>query len=96
MAVLAIYDDASEALHATLYGCSFHVGAYKPGVELIDHNSIKSHYRSNINMTLMLLGGTLSDLIIFIGNITNNSELVDKATKTHKNIIETIENTISS
>lgn len=36
MNTLTIYSDASEALHGSLYGCTFHIGASDPG--LAQHN----------------------------------------------------------
>jgi len=36
MNTLTIYSNASEALHGSLFGCSFHTGAYDPSIDISD------------------------------------------------------------
>lgn len=50
IAVQAIYDDASEALHGTLYGCTFHLGAFKPGLRPKSQEAIADQHKQNLAM----------------------------------------------
>lgn len=46
MCKLNIYEDASEALHGTLYGSLFHLGLFSPGTKLTNPNDLVQHYTS--------------------------------------------------
>jgi len=52
MNVFSIYEDASEALHGTLYGCSFQGGYYNPN---FDHTNPEEANKSVQKYTAMLL-----------------------------------------
>ncbi len=52
MNVFSIYEDASEALHGTLYGCSFQGGYYNPN---FDHTNSVEANKSIQKYTTMLL-----------------------------------------
>lgn len=49
MSLLTIYADASEALHGTLYGAAFHLGAYDVGAVPKDQESLDRHRRSTLS-----------------------------------------------
>lgn len=46
----SIYEDASEALHGTMYGCTFHTSAYEPGVSHTDESELNDNLRKNLTM----------------------------------------------
>jgi hypothetical protein len=66
LATLATYDDGSEALHATLYGCTFHLGAFKPGIKLESPEDICRQHHESLTMIFFLFGLLLNQLIEYI------------------------------
>jgi hypothetical protein len=52
MNVFSIYEDASEAVHGTLYGCSFQGGFYNPN---FDHTNPVEAHKNLQKYTTMLL-----------------------------------------
>jgi hypothetical protein len=47
-ATAAFYDDCSEALHGTVYGCCFHCGGFQPGCKLEHVEDLGDWYRSGL------------------------------------------------
>jgi len=77
--MLSIYEDASEALHGTLYGVSFHTGAHQPG---FDHSDIKAAETNNYrNWTLLHwgLGLMLDEVLQFLASSSDIAELASKS-----------------
>lgn len=66
MSLLMIYSDASEALHGTLYGAVFHLGAYDPAPAPQDEASLRSHCCQTLSMLYLFSAGALNDLLGFI------------------------------
>ena len=79
MATIGIYDDASEALHATLYGCVFHMGAFQPGVEIKEWKDAQEHHRGGISMMYFVLSVLLGYITILIGDKIGNDDLKNDA-----------------
>lgn len=60
---LMVYEDASEALHGTGYGCTFHFGRYLPGTEAWGRDGMISHWYGTVSLLVQFAADTL-DLII--------------------------------
>lgn len=69
MSLLTVYADASEALHGTLYGAVFHLGAYDPGLVPKDEASLQAHHCQTLSTLYLLAGGSVDDLLKFLGAI---------------------------
>lgn len=70
MSLLTIYADASEALHGTLYGAAFHLGAYSVGSVPTDQESLDRHRYATLCCLYLMTGGaidTLISLLNFLG-----------------------------
>jgi hypothetical protein len=72
------YDDASEVLHGTLYGCLFFLGAFTPGPPPRDAEEIRKHYRSDLSAIFFLVHFLLIDLNEYLGNELKNDELMEQ------------------
>lgn len=66
MHLLTIYSDASEAIHGTIYGSLFHLGAFSPGSKPHDQASLDKHRYSTLSMLYLLTAGTIDTLISFL------------------------------
>lgn len=66
IATLLIYEDASEALHGTLYGCTFHSGAYIPGLEKSNPAELKKHVAETLRLIYYILGAMFHQSIILL------------------------------
>jgi hypothetical protein len=89
MALEVIYDDASEALHGTLYGCTFHLGAYD-GEENKDAEEIIKKYRKNLTMIFFFLGYLLGDLNQYIFRKCDMNDLVELSDDINSQIKDTL------
>ena len=63
MSLLTIYADASEALHGTLYGAVFHLGAYSVGSVPTDQESLDRHRHATLSCLYLMTGGAIDTLI---------------------------------
>jgi len=64
--VLAIYADASEALHGTLYGALFHLGVFNPTSDIRDHDSVDRQRYTNLSFLYFMASAALSTLLFCI------------------------------
>lgn len=69
MSLLTIYADASEALHGTLYGAVFHLGAYNVGSEPTDQVSLDRHRHATLSCLYLMTGGAIDTLISLLDSI---------------------------
>lgn len=53
---LDYYADASEALHGSLYGCTFNIGSFEPGFDINDHAELEKRNIRDITCVLLQLG----------------------------------------
>jgi hypothetical protein len=63
MSLLTIYADASEALHGTLYGAAFHLGAYDVGAILHDQASLDRQRYTTLSCLYLMAGGAIDTLL---------------------------------
>lgn len=62
MSLLSIYADASEALHGTLYGAVFHLGAFDVGSVPHDQASLDRHRYGTLSSLYLMAGGAIHTL----------------------------------
>ena len=78
MHLLIIYSDASEALHGTIYGSLFHLGAYDLGSIPSDQASLDKHRYSTLSALYLFSGSAIDTMFSFMYQ-TGNKELAETA-----------------
>ena len=79
MALVAIYDDGSEALHGTLYGCILHLGMYQPGVDLKEASDVCKHHCGQMTMAFFLFTVLIGGVIEFLAKKIELGDLASHA-----------------
>jgi hypothetical protein len=69
ISLLAIYGDASEALHGTLYGALFHLGTYDFGSIPHDQQSLERHRCSTLSCLYLMSGGAIDTLLSLLSSV---------------------------
>ena len=72
VSLLTIYGDASEALHGTLYGAIFHLGAYDFGSAPHDQESLERHTYSTLFCLYLMAGGAINTLLSLLSAVGEN------------------------
>lgn len=81
MALRSVYDDGSEALHATLYGCMFDVGGFQPEMFLKRKNkkrNLGKEFREQITVKFLLFSLIVAELGTYIARTYDQTTLLDK------------------
>lgn len=68
MSLLTIYADASEALHGTLYGAVFHLGAYQASPPH-DQASLDQHRHQTLSALYLMAGGGIDTLFSLLASL---------------------------
>jgi hypothetical protein len=68
MSLLTIYADASEALHGTLYGAAFHLGAYEASPPH-DQGSLDRHRYQTLSALYLMAGGSIDTLLALLASL---------------------------
>ena len=71
MSLLAIYADASEALHGTLYGAVFHLGAYE-ALPPHDQASLDQHRYQTLSALSLMAGASIDTLFAVLASLANS------------------------
>ena len=87
LSTLTIYDDASETLHGTLYGCSYNTWAYEPNLNHKDRQKTANYSEKNISLLYFKLGFLFHEVISILNR--NN-----KIQKIHKKSIENLKGAV--
>lgn len=87
LAVLAIYDDASEALHGTLYGAVFHTGIFTMGIPQ-KKSELGKRWNSQFSMLFLSLGTCINSLFRGINSTYPIKELVKESDDILKGLIK--------
>ena len=66
--MLDVYENASEALHGTFYGCTFHTGYYLPESDRDEKESCQSREQKNLTLINLNIGTAIHQLIKFISD----------------------------
>lgn len=85
---LSIYEDASEALHGTFYGCSFFTWAYEPNIDRTNQTQVKENTNRKTTLILWQLGTMINEVICHLSK-TNQIEEFKQASQ--KNVDKTVE-----
>ena len=88
---LSIYSDASEALHGSLYGCSFHTFAYDPTIDHKNKAEVNINLQKNITLLYWQLGSMIHEVIKLLNNSNNIYELFNGSEKNNNNALEIME-----
>ena len=84
---LSIYDDASESLHGTMYGCSYHTWAYDPSINHLDKEAVKENTLKNITLLCWQLGEMLNETVALLSKNNDLSEFVKASNENSKNTL---------
>jgi hypothetical protein len=84
LSTLGIYDDASEALHGTLYGAAFHFGFFE-GRPLRKVEDLAETYRDRLLFLFFALGTSIGSLFEVVSNVypIEKSKDIAKQSKTY-------------
>ena len=85
LATLGIYDNASEALHGTLYGATFQYGLFESKIP----SNVKEFteiYRSHLLSLLIALSGSVNLLFSMVSKSCSNVRINDLANKSLSNL----------
>jgi hypothetical protein len=74
---LQYYSDASEALHGSLYGCTFHVGTFDPDFDSNQEDELDKKLRKEIACVLLHLGMLIHESFTLISYSNNITEIWD-------------------
>ena len=66
LATLTFYDDGSEALHGTMYGCMFHLGILVPEPSPKSYDDIANRHYASLSTVFFLMSLLLKQLLIYI------------------------------
>jgi hypothetical protein len=78
-----IYDDASEALHATMYGCLFHYGVFEPRPLPKTTQEIGTETRKSLATAFWLGIVSLFELNKYLFGLTGQIEELKEAQHNH-------------
>ncbi len=79
LAVLSIYEDASEALHGTFYGCAFHTGYHLPEFKHGDKKSAIEREQKNLSLLAVYYGSIITELLKVLNKFESIENFVSKA-----------------
>ncbi len=91
---LSVYTDASEALHGSFYGCTFHIGAYSPGVDVSSTKEIEKNLQKNFSLLFWSSGELILQLLVVLSKDNNIVDILKYATENSKNTFEIMKATI--
>jgi hypothetical protein len=74
----SIYDDGSEALHGTLYGCMFHTGAFQPDRDTKKKSDSGVEFRTQLTVNFALFSLLLAELGKYVSKKYKQKELFKK------------------
>lgn len=93
---LSIYTDASEALHGSLYGCSFHTFAYDPKIDHSNKKEVNINLQKNISLIYLQLGSMIHETITLLNQFNDINKFFDSSNKNNKDAIELLEKVMSN
>lgn len=88
-AILGIYDDASEALHGTLYGSIFHIGTFA-GKTLASKDELKKTWNEQFSALFLMLGSCIHTLIYAFHKVVAVEGILKESTENLKTIASII------
>jgi hypothetical protein len=86
MNTLIIYEDASESLHGTLYGCSYYTGAYEPNLDTTNPSEVEKNALKKVALLHWQLGLLFHETIILISEKNKINDILQGSKKNYKNV----------
>lgn len=91
LSMLAIYDDASEALHGTLYGTIFQIGLFSSG-NIKTKRQIVSSVHGQLSLLFLALGSCIDSLMLAINKVFPIAEIKERS-KENLNSLQALDKT---
>lgn len=85
---LSVYEDASEALHGTFYGCAFHTGYHLPEFKSKDRKSAESREQKNLSLLCVNCGAVITELLKILNKYESVGDFYKKSKINTKNCLE--------
>lgn len=85
------YTDASEALHGSFYGLTFHTGAYEPNINHKNKAEIRANLQKNFTVLFWFSGELIHKLLVILSQDNNISEQLKYSTENSNNSYEIME-----
>ncbi len=85
---LSIYSDASEALHGSLYGCSFHTFAYDPTIDHEDKEEVNENLQKNVTLLYWQLGAMIHEVIKLLNTENDLQKLFQGSLENNQNTLK--------
>ncbi len=85
---LSVYEDASEALHGTFYGCAFHTGYHLPEFKPKDRKSAEIREQKNLSLLCVNCGAVVTELLKILNEYESVNEFYKKSKANTKNCVE--------
>ncbi len=74
MNTLTIYSNASEALHGSLYGCTFHLGVFEAGMDFKNPDAVREKVYKETALLFAQLGSMIAETLKLISSIHQINE----------------------
>jgi hypothetical protein len=94
MATGSLYDDCSEAVHATLYGCTFHFGLFQPGAKLEQPHDFLQRHRDNLTLLFFFGSVLLSELAQYCAKKCEANDIAQEAASLERQATELMKKTV--
>ncbi len=88
LATVSFYDDGSEALHATMYGCLFHLGTFRLEAPAKSEAEFVSKHHANLSSIFFVTSNLLGQLTEYISNKRGFDEEKENARALKKRAIK--------
>ena len=85
---VSIYTDASEALHGSFYGLTFHIGAYSPDIDTKNKTEIEQNLQKNFTLLFWSSGELVQQLLVILAKDNAISEQLKYSTRNSNNSLE--------
>ena len=96
IALETIFDDGSEALHGTLYGCTFHLGTYDISSNTDDQEEKSVYHRGNLTAIFFLFACLLAEINLHVANNCGLTDIAELTTDTYEQIKDLITKSIGN
>ena len=83
-----VYTDASEALHGSFYGLTFHTWAYTPNIDITNKNAVEQNLQKNFTLLFWNSGELIQQLLVVLVKDNDISEALKYSTKNSNNSLE--------
>ncbi|MBU1046895.1 hypothetical protein KKH36_03925 [Patescibacteria group bacterium] len=85
---LSIYSNASEALHGSLYGCTFHIGVFEPGTNHKDLKSVEEKVLKETALLFAQLSSMVAETLKLVSTLHEMNEKLKKSKEYENKTLE--------